>query len=432
VAAVAPAQHWKAKVAEPHSEKQADKAPISTHPAFPAIVALWFACLLGLGSLVLPIALLERLVAVTGIAALVPAAEPPLGFTARALIALAGALGGTAAGLLLARRVARSHEPRAGSGAPERIESRECRPIAAHAELGEEGFEWLDFISEHGLPVVDEPDRGSPRFFTPPLESHEDEEPGVAGASALAAGGWSKDGTGLEPDGFPDLPEDTEDRQAVEAASAMYETPVQRFSVADASRLGPAPRLPIDDSPLEELGLVQLAGRLGAAIERRRALRAARSAASAPSPLALEDFEAAEPEDAARAIASFFGSKESNPRAGTGNPAPKREDNPLPAMKNPFSRHEEFVHGGLPEVNGGAVEPVQTAPADSFVPAPERRSAEARTWDYGRSVARIAPSQESGIPADFAAPASPPRDRAGTERDLRAALAALQRISGAA
>ena len=56
---------WKqgvATTAESYSLKRGPaKPPISTHPAFPAITALWFAALLGFGSLVLPIALLERL-----------------------------------------------------------------------------------------------------------------------------------------------------------------------------------------------------------------------------------------------------------------------------------------------------------------------------------------------------------------------------------
>ena len=46
--------------------------PLSLHPAFPAIVALWFAALLGLGSLVLPAVLLEKAVSASGLASLVP------------------------------------------------------------------------------------------------------------------------------------------------------------------------------------------------------------------------------------------------------------------------------------------------------------------------------------------------------------------------
>ena len=68
-------------------------APIGAHPAFPGIVAVWFALLLGLGTLVLPAALIERLVLASGIVSLVPAANPPLGFTELALMAVTAAAG---------------------------------------------------------------------------------------------------------------------------------------------------------------------------------------------------------------------------------------------------------------------------------------------------------------------------------------------------
>src|SRR5687768_5460637 len=92
-------------------EEEAVQPPLSLHPAFPAIVALWFAALLGVGSLVLPAVLLYRVVTLTGITSLIPAAAPPLGLTARSLIALVGALAGSGLGVSLARRVARSHQP---------------------------------------------------------------------------------------------------------------------------------------------------------------------------------------------------------------------------------------------------------------------------------------------------------------------------------
>ena len=111
------------------------RAPISSHPAFPAIVALWFAALLGLGCLILPSVLFERLVAITGLASIVPAAAPPLGFTARAMLALAAAIAGAAIGLILARKIAgvQTAQPngRLLDGEPK------CRPISAHDELGE-------------------------------------------------------------------------------------------------------------------------------------------------------------------------------------------------------------------------------------------------------------------------------------------------------
>src|SRR5690606_31067466 len=95
---------------EPY-EKDAAKPPISLHPAFPVIVALWFAALLGLGSLILPVVLLEHAVEASGLATLVPAAGPPLGFTARGIVAVTAALGGGIIGIAMARRIARAHRP---------------------------------------------------------------------------------------------------------------------------------------------------------------------------------------------------------------------------------------------------------------------------------------------------------------------------------
>lgn len=79
--------------------------PISSHPAFPAAVALWFALLMGLGFFVLPASTLESLVETTGIAAILPAAAPPLGATARLAISGLAALVGVALGLFIAWRV---------------------------------------------------------------------------------------------------------------------------------------------------------------------------------------------------------------------------------------------------------------------------------------------------------------------------------------
>ena len=86
--------------------------PISSHPAFPAAVALWFALLLGLGFFVLPASALESMVAATGIAAILPAAEPPLGATARLAISGLAALVGVALGLFIAWRVVMSQPGR--------------------------------------------------------------------------------------------------------------------------------------------------------------------------------------------------------------------------------------------------------------------------------------------------------------------------------
>ncbi|MGD9471328.1 MAG: hypothetical protein AB7G24_04775 [Novosphingobium sp.] len=80
-------------------------APISAHPVFPVIVALWFAALLGFGSFVLPAPLLEKFVTVTHLDSLIAAAAPPLGFFARAILAIGAALLGAISGVLIARKV---------------------------------------------------------------------------------------------------------------------------------------------------------------------------------------------------------------------------------------------------------------------------------------------------------------------------------------
>lgn len=129
-------------------KRKAAQAPISAHPAFPMIVALWFAALLGLGSLVLPVAMYERASAASGLSSLVDAAQPPLGVTARILVALVAGGLGVFAGLAIARRVVAASLPgpaprrfAAGRGAAKPLDSAAKRPISAHEELGEGGLD---------------------------------------------------------------------------------------------------------------------------------------------------------------------------------------------------------------------------------------------------------------------------------------------------
>lgn len=128
-------------MADSYHDRPAGRAPVSAHPAFPAIVALWFAALLGLGTLVLPVALLEKLVAVTGFAHFVPSAAPPLGFTARTATALCASIAGAVVGLLLARRLAKAPNLGPRQRRLSAAEEWQCQPISAHDELGDEGLE---------------------------------------------------------------------------------------------------------------------------------------------------------------------------------------------------------------------------------------------------------------------------------------------------
>lgn len=83
------------------------RQPLTRHPLFPAIVALWFGALFGLGSLAIRPSLIEALVLKTKLDLIVPAASPPLGITARILLALALAVFGAAIGIMLGRLIGR-------------------------------------------------------------------------------------------------------------------------------------------------------------------------------------------------------------------------------------------------------------------------------------------------------------------------------------
>jgi hypothetical protein len=86
------------------------KPPISRHPLFPAIVALWFGALFGLGSLAIRPSLIESAVVASRIDTLISAAAPPLGMTARIMLALALAIGGAILGVVIARRIASANK----------------------------------------------------------------------------------------------------------------------------------------------------------------------------------------------------------------------------------------------------------------------------------------------------------------------------------
>ena len=89
------------------SRKPANPKPITAHPLFPAVVALWFGALFGLGSLAVRPSLLESLVIKSRLDLVLPAAAPPLGVTARILVALILAAIGSIIGIMIARKLSR-------------------------------------------------------------------------------------------------------------------------------------------------------------------------------------------------------------------------------------------------------------------------------------------------------------------------------------
>ncbi len=87
------------------SQPRPKALPVTAHRLFPAFATLWFAALFGLGSLAISSEALGVLVTMIGLPALVPAAAPPLGFTAHLLVAFGLGTVGAALGLVLALRL---------------------------------------------------------------------------------------------------------------------------------------------------------------------------------------------------------------------------------------------------------------------------------------------------------------------------------------
>lgn len=537
-----------AAIAEPYSVKRgAAKAPVSAHPAFPAIVALWFAALIGLGSLVLPLSLIERLFVAAGIAALVPAVAPPLGFTAHAAIALGGAICGALLGLVLARKVAASQAAERASWRPEA--ALRCRPISAHEELGEEGLGASSAPSliaqKRRTLTMAEEDTRSAYLEVAPLPGHASEPQAMAADGPIAGIADEPLPEALEltelaeegdaPATAPDpalealrsrihLPVERADNQddpmtdeqpfdlrsadepAVAANPLPFAAPsLRRFDplplddeaetseLADSAPAEPAvPQLqvvathvddtgeeePATDAPLEDLGLAQLAARLGASLKKRQAQRLVPAPVPPLSvaPLAPEgDFQSADADEAARAIADFFARPAAEAMVGEDEPveaipaiptslqdaildaaddldevddclslalpvgrgaapaaASATDDSEaeqaadadgdyssLLAMKNPFVRQQEFVRVELPEDESSEIEPTVTFPKVATAGRQATIEPLARPFDPPRNP-----------PKSVAA--APVRNSGEAQRSLRDALATLQRMNGAA
>jgi len=125
------------------------KPPITSHPLFPAIVALWFGALFGLGSLAIRPGLLESMVLALHIDTLVPAAAPPLGLTSRILLALVmsgigGLIGATIAHRIAAPRPERRERRRGAgvvAGSAHGVSEGRRRPLTADVDYSPRDFD---------------------------------------------------------------------------------------------------------------------------------------------------------------------------------------------------------------------------------------------------------------------------------------------------
>ncbi|BBC71205.1 hypothetical protein AEB_P0337 [Altererythrobacter sp. B11] len=238
-------------------------APLSQHPAFTLIIALWFAALLGLGCMVIPGVVLERIVIASRLPELFPMAAPPLGTTARLLLAITAAIGGALLGMMIAGRLA------SAQSIQRRHRRIATRPINSREELGEEGL-GPNLEESPTLPMAPAASWLSLRHprpqDAPEPEADEPTAPAITAditASAAAASGseWPvKD----DEDERPDVALPLAFAEADEPISPSLASPPETPSAGEGQAAT------WQNAPLAELGLVQLVQRLGHSLDRRR------------------------------------------------------------------------------------------------------------------------------------------------------------------
>jgi hypothetical protein len=481
---------------------------ITSHPLFPVIVVLWCGALFGMASLAIRTEWIGSAVVAAGLDGVVPMAAPPLGKTARILIALLATGLGCLFGLLAMRRFSkpRAEAPvrrrsssttveeaaspvslfggaRRGEGddAEEATEKAEDAPVAPAGRrrrfsmARDEQPEAADPApNAQILNVADlnldpfEPDTDAPRWVrnidqdSPAADAPETEEsrtsslfdsyarrltPVASAEETIAAPGFEL----LSQPVADDLSAAEAPLQAAPAtphATAMDIRPRAHGSAAER----------IASAPLDDLSHVELLERLALTIERRRAaLRAAAEAAARapePSPAQYEDAPApASAPEPAQPLPAALRPMDLDAEA--------YEDEPLPGYVPP--RHiglnaavAETRRATLPDADDdddvlaegysslrNLSRPAASAPAPQrpFATSPAQRFGRPTAAEQGRSVFPFPAQPEPpavATPDVSSSPAKPTRAFDGpakpkdAEAELRAALATLQRMSGAA
>ena len=438
-------------VATRHHGQSASKVPVSQHPVFPAIVALWFAALLGIGSLLLPVMLFERAVQASGLAAAVPAAEPPLGVTARILIALVAAGIGVLTGLLIARKVAaaqRAPQPTAESTPRAFDDTRSPRPILAHEELGAEGFD-EPVESGRTAPIpgrrraLSLTDEGEPSLLldSAPLPGKDVEI--VLEAPTVDVEPEADDALELEV--FTDLPPVADFESPHDAitnvgpafdASRSFDEPEAasedvppveadaRFDRDDAA-FAPASAqdLTTEDRPLGDLSISELVERFALSLQRSNGrAQAATGEAEAVLASAGEAPPAVPRYVPDLGVEAIEAPRFAAPADEVDEVAEDAEYTSLLDMRRSIGETRETIRiDDEPAADGDSqVEPVVVFPGQDLP-----RAASPGHTESANDVRPFAP------PAEVSA-AQPASSQAGAERALRDALQKLQRLSGAA
>lgn len=461
--------------------------PISRHPLFPAIVALWFGALFGLVSLAIKPEIIEQVVVASGIDSLLPMAAPPLGTTMRILLALAMTGLGGVTGLLIARRIARPG-PEAGEGNRRRASRAENNGLAIAGPRREEETALSAFA------VV--PARKPPREAAILNVSEFDlggyderaAEPATASAAPFAEAEPGPGSNNL----FDAYSREFVARPDLEATEAYRESPgdepARDIPVGPAGgRHSAAAR--IASAELDTLSQVELLERLALAMAQcRRAVAPAAAAArlevlaDAASPHArpetegepdLDGWPETEPSPPSAPVSRQFGglheiapaaaSREDAPASPEIGPEPLRvppalrpvgydlpdEDDALPGYVPPrrialsdddssvaFALPEPFACNDGEEAEEDVLEEGYSSLLDLSRSSPARqRFAGADEWEAVAEDEDAAFEEHAGpAPAEGGRPFDAPgrAEPEDTEKALRAALATLQRMSGAA
>jgi len=419
----------------PRSPRRA--APVTAHPWFAAIVALWFAALLGLSSLVLAPAMLERIVAASGIDTFIAAAAPPLGQTAHLLVALGLAGLGGILGLILGRLIAaRAQGDRPGH--------REVVYVASEGAVGDEadpcGTDGSGLGLRDRLARLTGQGDGPRDFADLPRLRARDRHPDAPGRKPLTLSDdlvaddlAADDHTPVEPVYAPatgdvvmvaqDVPASDE---PLELDLVDAERPLSPLNGADPLRAAPA----LAGARLDSLGVVQLTERLAIAMQARRDRDARRRQAVAPAPdeaaeeapIGLPSLIAVRPREPALAPAAPPEVSAARDAAGLDSAGLGSE-----ALEGGYSSlldlsrrpaHSDAVKAGEPVA-------VFAGPADGS-PRPGPVSAPAVAAPFAAGPGSNAAGSDVSVPSRFPAASDP----AENYRALKAALDSIQRISG--
>lgn len=265
---------------------------MAAYHLFPALVALWFAGVFALGSLAVEVSLLERAVLALGLDQVIAAAAPPLGLTARVLLALAMAAVGGVLGIVVAALFTRRDRPATQWQKPvaatkPQVRTRDShpdapprRPISAFEEFDDEPLESLSAspnrIRNDAPPVtaeaidevIERAPVAPPRFAPPPSARNERrsliEMFGLGEAQASEPPPQPPAAESMPPVAEPapvTYPaEEPEPAASAEPLDPPCESPAPPASAADKLRT----------APLDALSHVELIERLAIGLQRRR------------------------------------------------------------------------------------------------------------------------------------------------------------------